>query len=245
MSKVEKASKKVVETLGFPSETKVNVVLNIISLIDGYRINRCPDFRKLDESIKKGILGRKFAESWKNIRKVLWRIGTFPKNIPSVNKMMTIRILTQITSIIMMVIASVMVIAALFIELPSIVMFSGLTLYVVASAVLGFSMLIRRRIAIKIAEYYYEDRARWTKEQQFLKRKVQQLIDALIRHLRKLKIAGKDKNLNKLEKNASVKEYNKIMAKYKFKLFNVDYTGIRVIKKPSAIRKHYEVLPKI
>ncbi|MEM2907229.1 MAG: hypothetical protein QW739_04030, partial [Candidatus Odinarchaeota archaeon] len=200
MSEVEKKTEKeVVEPLGFQKISKINILLNIISIIDGYRINRCPDFRKLDDNIKKGVLGRVFAEKWKNIRKVLWRIGTFPKNIPNVNKMMTLRILTHIAGLILMLVASSIVIASIFLKLPSMILYIGLALYAVGTSVIGFAMLLRRRIAIKIAEYYYEDHDRWKREQAYLKGVVQQLIDGLIRYLRQRKKTGVDKILNQVD----------------------------------------------
>ena len=245
MSTTEKDSKKVVEQLGFPLQTKLKGLSTVISLIDGYRINRCPDFRKLDDQIKKGVLGRPFAEKWKNIRKVLWRIGTFPQNIPNVNKMMTIRIVSQISGIIIMLIASSLVIAQLFLNLPTLIMAVGLGLYVLGTSLIGLAMLIRRRIAVKIAEFYYEDHERWKREQAYLKGVVQQLIDVLRRQIKRRKIAGTEKGLEKLKDNMSEKEYARIMEKYKMKMYNIDYTGIKIIKKPGTMRKNYVVLPKM
>lgn len=240
-----KTEKEVVEPLGIQKLTKINILLNIISLVDGYRINRCPDFRKLDDNIKKGVLGRVFAEKWKNIRKVLWRIGTFPKNIPNVNKMMTLRIMTQIAGVVFMLVASTMVIAAMFLDLPGLILYIGLAIYAIGGSLLGFAMLLRRRIAIKIAEYYYEDHDRWRREQAYLKAVVQQLIDGLIRYLRQRKSSKADKLLNQIGKDTPLKKYKKLMSKYKIKMYNVDYTGISVLKRPTAVRKHYEVVPKI
>ncbi len=246
MSEVERGTEReVTEPLGFQKITKINILLNIISLIDGYRINRCPDFRRLDDNIKKGVLGRAFAEKWKNIRKVLWRIGTFPKNIPNVNKMMTLRILTHIAGLILMLVASSIVIASLFLTLDRLILYIGLAMYAIGTSVLGFAMLLRRRIAIKIAEYYYEDHDRWKREQAYLRGVVQQLIDGLIRYLRQRKKMGNDKVLNQVEKDTPLKKYQKLMSKYMIRMYNIDYTGLIVVKKPNAFRKHYEVVPKI
>ncbi|WEU39834.1 MAG: hypothetical protein OdinLCB4_005015 [Candidatus Odinarchaeum yellowstonii] len=246
MSEVErKEEKEVTEPLGFQKVSKINILLNVISLIDGYRINRCPDFRRLDDNIKKGVLGRVFAEKWKDIRKVLWRIGTFPKNIPNVNKMMTIRIITHIIGLILMLVASSIVIATIFLTMPRLILYIGLALYAVGTSILGFAMLLRRRIAIKIAEYYYEDHDRWKREQAYLKGVVQQLIDGLIRYLRQRKKIGTDKALTQVEKDTPLKKYQKLMAKYMIRMYNVDYTGLIIVKKPNAFRKHYEVVPKL
>jgi hypothetical protein len=245
MSKTEKISKKIVEPLGFPLTTKIKSLAAIVSLIDGYRINKTLDFRKLDSQIKRGLLGRPFAEKWKNIRKVLWRIGTFPKNIPYVNKMTTVRILSQIAGVITLVVASALMIAQIWLQLDPILVSIGLFVYVLGTALIGLSALMRRRVAIRIAEYYYEDHERWKKEQAYLKGVVQQLIDALARQLRRQKLAGTEKDLQKIEKDMSTKKYKKVMEKYKIKLYNIDYTGIQILKKPGRISKNYLVIPKL
>ncbi|MHA1410097.1 MAG: hypothetical protein ACTSQY_07305 [Candidatus Odinarchaeia archaeon] len=245
MSKGGKPSKKVVEPIGFPLETKIKLILTIIFLIDGYRINRAVDFRKIDESIKKGTLGRPFAERWKNIRKVLWRIGTFPKNIPNVQKMTTVRVYSQIIGVALLLVASILMIVQALLSLPEYLIFIGVGIYVLATALIGLAILMRRKVAIKIAEYYYEDHERWKKEQAYLKGVTQQLIDALARQIKRLKVTGREKKLAKLDEAKTPKEYQKILEKYKIKLYNIDYTGIKVLSKPNFIRKHYVVLPKV
>jgi len=242
-SKGKRADRKV-ESLGFPKEIKINFLTNIITLIDGYRINFCPDFRKIDEGVKKGVLGRNFAERWKNIRKVLWSIGTFPSNIPKVKTMTRFRYLFQLSGLVTMIASTIIILINAFFNLGYFLNAIGMIMYVIGGSLITLGVLVKRRVAIKISEYYRQDNERFEKEQQYLRAVTQDLINGLIRYLRRRMYEGLEKDLKGLE-NASEKEYIKKLQKYKFKLYNDDYTGVKIIKKPSPIRKYFLAIPAI
>lgn len=242
-ARLKKADKKV-ESLGFPKEIKINFLTNIITLIDGYRINYCPDFRKIDEGIKKGVLGRNFAERWKNIRKILWSIGTFPQQIPKVKNLTRFRYIFQLSGLLMMIASTIVLLVNSFIYFGFIVSSISMIMYVLGGSLITLGILLKRRIALKISDYYRKDNTRFSKEQEYLHAVTQELINGFTRYLRKRIYEGLEKDLAGLDK-LSEKEYIKKLKKYKFKLYNDDYTGIKIIKKPSPLRKYFYAIPAI
>ena len=235
--KSQKKDEKETKPLTFPRQIKVNMLSRVITLIDGYRILHTGTFGKIDKNVTKGVLGRRFAEKWREIRRVLWKMGTFPDEIPKVRTLTTMRIFTGLVSTFMMIGASILMMVVLFASLGRGVLFAGAMVYIVGGSLLGFSILLKRRVAVIMEDYYRDRPELWTKERQYLKGVVQGLIFAMTRYARRQKREGLDKAFRKNEERA--------LKKYKFELFNMDYNGINIIKKPGRLRKRYIALPEL
>jgi len=235
--KDQKKGKKEVEPLTFPRKFKSNMLSRVITLVDGYRILHTGTFGKIDKNVTKGVLGRRFAEKWREIRKVLWKMGTHPDEIPKVRTMTTIRIFTGLLATFMMIGGSVLMMIILFASLGRFMLFVGAMVYIAGGSILGLSILIKRRVAIIMEDYYRDRPDLWRKERDYLRVIVQGLIFAMIRYVRRQKREGLDK--------AFRKDPDRALKKYKIELFNMDYKGINIIKKPGRLRKKYIALPEV
>ncbi|MFX1486173.1 MAG: hypothetical protein ACFFBS_03555 [Promethearchaeota archaeon] len=235
--KGQKKDEKEAKPLTFPRQIKVNMLSRVITLVDGYRILHTGTFGKIDKNVTKGVLGRRFAEKWREIRRVLWKIGTYPDEIPKVRTLTTIRVFTGLVSTFMMIGASILMMVVLFASLGRMMLFIGAMVYIVGGTLLGLSILLKRRVAVVMEDYYRDRPDLWGKEREYLKVIVQGLISAMIRYARRQKHEGLDKAFRKDEEKA--------LKKYKFELFNMDYKGINIIKKPGRLRKKYIALPEI
>ncbi|MFX0096586.1 MAG: hypothetical protein ACFE7E_02375 [Candidatus Hodarchaeota archaeon] len=235
--KDQKKGKKEAEPLTFPRQFKSDMLSRVITLVDGYRILHTGTFGKIDKNVSKGVLGRRFAEKWREIRKVLWKMGTYPDEIPKVRKLTTIRIFTGLLATFMMIGGSILMLIIIFASLGRFMLFVGAMVYIGGGTLLGFSILIRRRVAIIMEDYYRERPDLWRKEREYLKDIVQGLIFAMVRFVRRQRREGLDKSFRK--------DPDKAIKKYKIELFNMDYKGINIIKKPGRLKKKFIAVPEM
>ncbi|MFX1350968.1 MAG: hypothetical protein ACFFA1_01980 [Promethearchaeota archaeon] len=235
--KDQRKGKKEAEPLTFPRQFKSDMLSKVITLVDGYRILHTGTFAKIDKNVTKGVLGRRFAEKWREIRKVLWKMGTHPDEIPKVRTLTTIRIFTGLLATFMMIGGSILMMVIIFASLGRMMLFVGAMVYIAGGTLLGLSILIKRRVAVMMEDYYRDRPDLWRKEREYLKGIVQGLIFAMIRFVRRQKREGLDKSFRKNPDGA--------LKKYKLELFNMDYKGISIIKKPGRLRKKFIALPEI
>jgi len=156
---------------------------------------------------------------WKNIYRSLMKIALTVERIPGVRGYVGLQTFLRMASIILTFSAlSIPVLNVLRgaptpIWLPTALATCGAVM-LVASWVMG------RNVALEIDRYFRAHGEKYKFVRAYLAKVNQKLINSLRRHLRS---SGEDP------------------AKYKLKLFNVDYRGIKILKEPSLFRKRYVV----
>jgi len=156
---------------------------------------------------------------WKNIYRSMMKIALTVERIPGVRRYVSIQGLLRMASIILNFSALSVPIFNAIRGLPTSIWLPT-ALALCGAGMLVASWAMGRNVALEIDRYFRAHGEKYRFVRAYLARVNQKLINSLRRHLRS---SGEDP------------------AKYRLKLFNVDYKGIKVLKEPSFFRKRYVV----
>jgi hypothetical protein len=206
-------------------------ITKLISLLDAYRILRFEDFRWIDKAVDEKKLLPQFSREWKEVRRVLWKMATVPHDIKFVKTLQKLRA-------IVLFIGQTIFISFLFIVilstlgLPQMALFQPFILYIGLIAIGSFIMtivarpLIDGKISLTVNNFYKEHPQRFEKHRAFLQKYVQIQINAF----RTWAMNNPD---------------DVDVEKTEIKLYNVDYSGIRIHKSVAWYRRFYVVKLKL
>ncbi len=224
-SKSTKGKQTSLEDFKFdPTGLSLKFSKSLISVFDGYRINRTYDLRFVDKAMNKGDLTQNFTKQWGTIRGVLHRLAAIGPKVPGVESTLNKKQYMSFLSIAMLtIVVPILMITWVF-------QVAFLTPYAVPLALLAVGLVMinylvsawfNRKVAWAIFEYLESNPGLTQRENVILQKWVQALIGYVARMMRK---DGVDRQRNLI------------------KFFNVDYAGIDVQKEPSTFRKHYVVI---
>jgi hypothetical protein len=201
-----------------PEETDLHLLGRLIYVLDSYRIHRYEDFTSINKSIKQLKFGKTFKKTWEEeITPILYKMSSLPMSLRKV------KLLIRFRSVLGFITAAVFTVA--FIILMARAREYGLILSVSAIILLTWYTgrpLIDYKIGKILNNYFEEHPEKFGILRSRLKLIVQNLID----------------EFSRLSKNMSEDVVPML------ELYNIDYRGIKVIKKPTTFRKHFVVLPK-
>lgn len=199
---------------------KLDELCDLINLLDAYQFNHFRDYTRLDGVINAGALGKKVLSKWNEVKPKLIKMAKMTKHPPEAIKLMkrkTVLLFAQ--SIGLVVITVVMILPFL---LP--VGFGAFVAFLACTAtnigIFAYMSFLDYRVAKIEEKYFKEHPERYSSYKSMLKRWTQELIYTYSNYIRQIK--GKPKD-------------------YPIELYNVDYKGIKVVKKPMLWRKHYIV----
>jgi len=208
-------------------ETDLKVLTDLITLLDCYRVNRYVQLDSMEKAVRSGMLG-KFDVKWREIRRILYKIASLPKLSASINKLVKIRegvkVVEIIASGLFTVGLGVFVLsyfgvcpkwlepAYVYIGLPTLIILLGIRLT---------TEFINRKIALEIEKLSRSHSEKF----RFLRARLREMAQDLI---------------NRLGKH--IKDRHEDADKYRIDLYNTDYNGIKILKKPGTLRKHYTVV---
>lgn len=214
----------------------LKVFKKIILLLDGYRKLNIEDFQWADEEVSEGKLGNKFARDWKEVRKMMLK---FARMAGSQRHLLNLAALQQILlqagfvlSSITLLLMTLGIVSFIFQYkwaklIPQILKYAAIPLIIGLTLIFAGPPLIARKITAELEEYYKKKPEFLKESNTKLKHVVQKMIYSLMEGIKNNKI--------QVEKESE----------YEFGLFNIDYKGIRVVKKPGFFRKYYIVAPDI
>ena len=205
-------------------EVDTTLLKNLITLIDGYRVNYLGDPKPFDKPIRAGKLGREISAEWKKIQRSLMRIATTVKTIPRLGRLLVIQSMLRSMSIAVSSGALLLPLTGaspIIPENPFLLIFA---LLLIAAVMLVLSKLAGRKVDREIEAYFDEHRHKYKFVRRYLRQTTQRLIYTLSHHL---KASRKDPS------------------DHTMKLYRTDYDGIRVLKKPGWFRKRYVVEIKL
>lgn len=200
-------------------------LVELIFLLDGYRINRFENPQAIERAIEKGALGGDIVGKWKGIRAKLDEMASVPGSLPGVVRLTQVRIGFRF-------LASTYTIAALMLVVARFILREnygqwGTWLVISTVAVVPIAWVISElanyTIARKVEEFFGKNPRSLEGIRSELKRTVQSLLLTLFHQIRR---TGQDPK------------------KMAFKMYNVDYEGIQVVKVPSRWAKYYLVAAK-
>jgi len=210
-------------------ENDLKALTDLITLLDCYRVNRYVQLDSMEKAVKSGQLG-KFDVKWREIRRILYKIGGLPNLSASINKLVKIRegvkVIEIIGSYLFAFGLGVFVLnyfkvcpewlqpAYVYVGLPALIVLLGTRLT---------TEFINRKIALEIEELSKSHSEKF----RFLRARLRDIAQNLINRL--------GKHINDRHEDPD---------KYRIDLYNTDYKGIKILKRPGTLRKHYTVVCK-
>lgn len=230
MRKMDRRKPQATEVGSWKSQLDIKRFASLIILLDGYRVNRFEDLKWVDRAAGEGKFGRKFASQWDEVRKILCKMAAIPGYMSHLTKWVTIQTYLLLIGSIFSVTVSVLFVGVFLSYMTwKVVWLQKMLLYISVPAVIGMAaaFLGRPLISYKVAKEV--DRYCADHPEKFgpLRLQVKDIVQKLISDFSKyIQIAGKDLN------------------EHRIALYNVDYAGIKVVKKPTRFSKYYFVRPQ-
>ena len=201
----------------------MSVLKGLISLIDGYLAYFFDDPDPFDYAIKRGALGKEFANEWREIYRTLYKIAYTLKRIPEIRKYVVAQGTLRSLSLPLSLTGGLLAIFSIFASEPFnplLMLIAGSLVATAGAGALILSWIAGKRVAETIDKYFKEHKEKYKFKRTYLKKVVQKLLYSLAYYLKK---EGTD------------------LENFKFKMFNSFYEGIIVLKKPKLFRKKYIV----
>jgi hypothetical protein len=222
--KVKRASTTPLDEFKFtPANLDLRFSKNLLTVLDGYRIQRTYDLGFIDKKISEGDMPRSFVQQWGTMRKALTKLAAIGPKVPGVESSLNRRQTMSFIGMASLTIAVPILLLTYVFQLGWLAPI-GLPLALIAVGLMLVSWLssgwYNRKVAWLIHEYVEENQHLVSNERRHLKKWVQ----ILIQHISSL-----------MRKNSEDPDKNLI------KFFNDDYTGIEIQKVPGGLRKNYVV----
>lgn len=206
-----------------PTGLNLKFSKNLITVLDGYRINRTYDLTFVDKAMNKGDLPQSFIKQWGTMKSVLHKLAAIGPKVPEVETALNKKQYMSFLSIAFLTIAVPILLITWIFQVAFLSPFA-LPLALIAIALVMINFLsgawFNRKVAWLIYNYLEANPSLTARENVILHGWAQTLIHYVARTMRK---SGDDPERNFI------------------KFFNDDYTGIQVQKEPSNFRKHYVV----
>jgi hypothetical protein len=208
------------------SETDLQILMELIEILDSYRVHRYIDIRPVDTAIEKGKLKREIALEWEKVRPTLVKMASSTASIPGIIRLVKIRDFVNFVSLIFLTSAFALVAVRLLLRnVPNLSFGIWEELIFPCALVLIFvalitRVIINRKIGLKIEAFYNEKSKEFKDDDLQLKKFVQNFINVLSAQVKRIR--GEPKN-------------------YVMRLYNVDYRKIKVAEEPSRFKKYYTV----
>jgi hypothetical protein len=208
----------------------LKVAKKILMLIDGYRKFNIEDFEWADKEVKEKKMGMRFISDWEKIRKIMLK---FAIEAGSQRHLLKLAAIQQLFIQIGLVISSIITILATSVALGHFFHFKWadtvFTIFSYALVPLIILMLITfiippiiaRKISIKLENYYRRKPEFINRADKLLFCVAQNIIYSIAESIKTGRLTSKRKK------------------DFEVWLFNVDYKGIKVKKKPFLFRGYY------
>jgi hypothetical protein len=206
-----------------PANLDLRFSKNLLTVFDGYRINRTYDLGFIDKRLNAGELPRSFVQQWSTLRTVLHKLAAIGPKIPGVESALNRKQTMSFMGMAALTIAVPLLLLSYVFQINWLAPI-GIPIGLFAFALMLISWLTsawyNRKVAWLIHYYIEDNQALVSNERRHLKKWVQTMIQHVSSIMRK---TGEDPEKNLI------------------KFFNDDYTGIEVQKVPGGFRKHYVV----
>ncbi|MFX0097307.1 MAG: hypothetical protein ACFE7E_06060 [Candidatus Hodarchaeota archaeon] len=202
---------------------KIDLTLlrKVITLLDGYRVNRFMDPTRIGDLVKAGALGHDLQKDWDDLHQVMYDMSRVPANTPKTIKLLKFLNLTEKLSIINIFVTALLIALSFILGISWIV---GVIFATIAiPATIGVRAYLYRQVSNEIDKYVEEHPEKFVRKKTWLKQQVQRSIGTLSRYVR---------------------QFEREPSNYPFQLYNTDYSGISIVKRPGSIRKGFVVIAK-
>ena len=194
---------------------------SLILLIDGYLAYFFDDPEPFNRYVRKGVLGSEFKNDWKEVYRILYKMAFTLKTIPALRIYVVMQGALRAFSLPLALTGTMLAISTMFFkESYPLIVTAAVILAVLGMTALVGSWVMGKKFADTINSYFMAHDKKFEVKRMLLRNVVQKLLYSFAYYLRK---NGTD------------------LTKYKFKMFNGNYKGLKVIKKPWLFRKKYIV----
>lgn len=207
------------------------LLIDLITFLDGYRVAHCKDPAIIDKKIseeKMVGMSRNIKRIWKSVKRDLYKVANLPMSLPNVARLVKIQSVFRMIETIMLVLTFSLGLVSFLAHAP--IFLQGILPMALIALLISFSSafllekILGRKIAVEIDNFYKAHPGKFEKVFKRLKIIVQGLIDDL---------------------NVYVVKHKKNPEKIKLGLYNVDYSGIKIVNEPSLTRNYFLVMPSI
>jgi len=217
-------SPKTRERYRIDKEIDIKLLKHLISFLDGYLANYFDDPEPIENKIKGGKLGREISREWRDIEKSLKKMALTVRRIPKVSLYVKLTSIMRGLSLVFLVIASGTAFTLATSMQSQMILYLFATSLSISSLSAVYSMIYNRKMNMEIERYFNEHREKYQFIRGRIKNIVQKLINTYSYYIMENKL---DPSKNKLS------------------LYNINYSGIKIVKKPRLLNKKYEVIVKI
>jgi len=199
---------------------RVQKMRKLVEALDGYRVGRYTSLSKVERLVLE--LGVQLPYGWEEIRRDVEAIMALPSASPEYKRLERMeQRAALLTKLNMLLLASALLLYVFRIWHPSFLLDAVVLILVVASLVVANVVYyVRAYAAVRINALYAEK----LPELEKLGRRLKAAVEHLLRQLRReLRAAGIDPR------------------NYTLKLWLPDYSGVRIVKRPSRLSAKYEV----
>jgi len=208
-------------------EVDLKALTDLITILDCYRVNRYVQLDHVEKAVRSGKLG-KFDVKWRDIRRILYKIGSLPELSASINRLVKIREGVKVIEVVgsyLFTFGLGIFVLSYFKSCPKWLepayVYVGLPGLIVSLGTRLTTEFINRKIALEIEELSKSHPEKFRFLRARLKEVTQDLINRLGKH---------------------IKDRREDADKYRIDLYNTDYEGIGILKGPGTFRKHYTVV---
>jgi hypothetical protein len=196
----------------------------LISVIDSYRVGMGVDMEGLREKVRT-LPAHLRMENWTQVYKDMKEITDLPfEKEPSTKRWINIfAFLRYLVKQAFLIIGVILFVFLLTMRLPFITTAQLQYILYVIVAVIWIVVVVRAYAKDKLKMFYYRHQKDYKKNEERLQKAAQSLIDKMGKSL--------------TEKGANPK-------KYSFTVYQRDYTGITVLKKPNLLKDYYTIAVK-
>jgi hypothetical protein len=194
---------------------------SIIELLDSYRIYRFLDPARVDRAIGAGKVDRRTASEWSKLKPELVEMTKSLQTIPNLSTMISVYSVVRTAG--PMFLPFIILMFFLGEYDPSIAAIISTALVIALFAFIFFAKILQYSIAKRIEKHVKTHGDKFAATRRRLAQATQSVMRILTSLLEKSDHDGLEHS------------------KYRLRLYNADYDGIKIIGKPSLLRKHYSV----
>lgn len=222
----------------------------LIIFLDGYRVHHYEEPKWIERLVKAGRLGYRFRQEWDDVKHMLHKMAALPKSMHHLLRLAKLQSFVRFLGYLVSAFTFALMGISLFFfwgrnpeGLQTLVTILSYAAIPLVSFILLASVgppYLGHRIYKELDRYRTQNPERFREFEARLKTLVQDLIDSLSNEINRRRLEEKkeekgDQKRGKFQQKSSKGEFT-------FELFNPDYDGIQIRRKPRWLRKYYSVV---
>lgn len=223
----------------------------LIIFLDGYRVHHYEEPKWIERMVKAGRLGYRFRQEWDEVKHMLHKMAALPKSMHHLLRWAKLQSFLRLLGYLVSTFTFALMGLSLFFfwgknpegvqVLVTILTYAAIPLISLILLASVGPPYLGQRIYKELDRYRAQNPERFREFETRLKTLVQDLIDSLSDEVNRRRLEeGREKGGN--HKRDSKPRQKSDKGEFTFDLFNPDYDGIQVRRKPRRLRKYFSVV---